>query len=229
MQSSIKPHEWAIEADHLGGEFWKCFSCGASGGPCLLQKKWCFYADGSGIQLPLDCDLAKIRIQHHLNAFKKWIFPLPGKHHIYYAPHAAGFGTKRKYHHHEGVDLYISEGTKVRAVEAGKIVGVHLFTGPSAGSPWWLDTSCVMVEGPSGVVNYGEIDPAVAIGDNVEAGSIIGRVKRVIRKDKGKPMSMLHLELYRPGTTEPVEWPVDCEKTPEGLWDPTPYLRWAIS
>lgn len=252
----MKQHEWSIEeidGGHVGvAECWKCFVCGASGGPAWPRKDeagkwvkekrpgddWCFYADGSGVQLPLDCDQAKVRIQHHLAAFKKWRFPLAlfnrrkapygyRQHHMPCGNHVGAFSTKRTHHHHEGVDFYTAEGTKVRAVETGTVVAVLPFTGPEAGSPWWLDTQCVMVEGPSGVVNYGEIDPTVALGGLVEAGSVVGTVRRVLREDKGKPMSMLHLELYRPGTREPVEWPGDQENAPDGLWDPTPYLRWA--
>lgn len=250
----MKPHEWAIEeidGGHVGvAECWKCFVCGASGGPAwprknaagewVTEKKddWCFYADGSGIRLPLDCDQAKIRIAHHLAGYKKWVFPLANfnrrkapkgyrRHNMPCGNHVGAFGVQRKYHHHEGVDLYTAEGTPVRAVEAGTVIAVHLFTGSDAGSPWWLDTFCLMVEGPSGVVNYGEITPSVGVTTQVKAGDILGTVKRVLKEDKGRPTSMLHLELYQPGTTEPVEWPVDREKPPEGLWDPTPYLRWA--
>ncbi len=36
-------------------------------------------------------------------------------------------------------------------MEAGVVVGVEDFTGPAAGSPWWLPTKAVLVEGASGV------------------------------------------------------------------------------
>lgn len=138
--------------------------------------------------------------------------------------HVGAFGTLRKNHHHEGIDLYVNEGTTITAVEDGVVVGVLPFTGPHADSPWWRDTWAVMVEGPSGVVCYGEITPSVKNGELIERGSVIGHVIQVLSKDKGRPMSMLHLELYRHGVREPLGWgPQDQQ--PDGLLDPTNHLK----
>ncbi|MNR71611.1 Peptidase family M23 [compost metagenome] len=138
-------------------------------------------------------------------------------------PHPGGFGVVRRHHVHEGVDLYAPHGTAVFAVEAGEVVAVVPFTGPLAGLPWWLDTYAVLVEGPSGVVVYGEVTPTVCAGAAVAAGERIGNVCRVLRHDKGRPTSMLHLELHAPGSRTCPEW-LDTESRPSVLRDPTPYL-----
>jgi murein DD-endopeptidase MepM/ murein hydrolase activator NlpD len=139
------------------------------------------------------------------------------------SPHPGAYGVVRKNHTHEGVDFYCPAGTAVAAVEAGAVVAVMDFTGPKAGSPWWHDTQAVMVEGASGVVLYGEIAPVVRPGDRVMAGQLVGHVTQVLREDKGRPMSMLHLELHAPGTCDCYEWPVDAA-APGSLRDPTPFL-----
>ena len=157
--------------------------------------------------------------------------------------HVGAFGVKRKHHYHEGVDLYAPEGTVVRAVEDGVIVRVGYFTGPKVDMPWWEETWAVMVEGESGVVVYGEIIPCSDImhapytdevlpysefnctyfRTSVKAGDPIGTVKRVLKTDKGRPMSMLHLELRKHGTTDWSGWYKETGR-PENLLDPTPYL-----
>lgn len=138
--------------------------------------------------------------------------------------HPGAFGYVRKHHVHEGVDLYAPEGTSVFAVESGRVVAVRPFTGPAAGLPWWEDTEVVLVEGATGVVAYGEIAPCVRVGQDVAAGARVGAIKRVLRKDKGRPMSMLHLELHIRGTRVTPEWRVGCAR-PASLRDPTSCLR----
>lgn len=138
-------------------------------------------------------------------------------------PHPGSFGFVRKNHTHEGVDLYVRDGSTVYAVETGAVVGVLPFTGEHADSPWWHDTYAVLIEGASGVVVYGEIAPWVEVGQTVRAGEPLGAVKQVLKNDKGRPMSMLHLELHAHGTRDVYEWTVDGEK-PASLLDPTPHL-----
>ncbi|KVP75316.1 hypothetical protein WJ96_06035 [Burkholderia ubonensis] len=139
------------------------------------------------------------------------------------APHPGAFGVRRAKHTHEGVDLYAPHGTPVFAVEAGEVVAVKPFTGPHAGLPWWLDTWAVFVEGPSGVVVYGEIAPSVAEGVQVIAGQTLGTITTVLAKDKGRPRAMLHLELHTPGSRIAPEW-LEHDQRPAVLCDPTPYL-----
>jgi murein DD-endopeptidase MepM/ murein hydrolase activator NlpD len=139
------------------------------------------------------------------------------------APHPGAFGVVRTHHIHEGVDLYCAAGTPVSAVEAGVVVAVVPFTGPAAGSPWWLDTQAVLVEGESGVVLYGEISAETEVGATVDAGQRIGQVVRVLRNDKGRPTAMLHLELHVAGTRNSFGWPLSGP-CPATLQDPTPKL-----
>jgi len=177
-----------------------------------------------------------------------WIFPLPNKNvtissdlmsfknidlnistEIPIHPHCGSFGFRRKHHTHEGVDLYAIEGSPVIAVEDGTIVNIVPFTGSSINLPWWLDTFAILVEGKSGVVCYGEIYPdyeanGIKIGANIKAGKHLGYVMRVLREDKGRPVSMLHLELYSHGITEPINLPVNAIIGETALRDPTQYL-----
>lgn len=143
------------------------------------------------------------------------------------ADHPGAFGYIRANHVHEGIDLYCADGTPVHAVEDGVVVAVLPFTGPSAvpPSPWWHDTQAILVEGASGVVVYGEVGIGTGIreGVHVGAGEAIGHVRRVLVKDKGRPVSMLHLELHRHGTRDAFEWTIDSGR-PASLLDPTAQL-----
>jgi hypothetical protein len=114
------------------------------------------------------------------------------------------------------------------AVEEGIVVALIGFTGAIAypPSPWWQDTWAALVEGPTGVVVYGEITPTVGVGNKVHAGQEIGRVSKVLKVDKGRPMSMLHLELHQPGTRDAYEW---LDAKPASLLDPTPHLLLPLS
>jgi hypothetical protein len=142
------------------------------------------------------------------------------------AEHVGAFGKVRKNHIHEGVDLYGQPGDVVHAMEAGVIVARRPFTGVAAGSPWWADTECVLIEGASGVLNYGEIKAHENIvpGAHVAAGEPIGVLVTVLLKDKGRPRTMLHLERYVAGTSVPLlEWSLNVEQ-PACLRDPTALL-----
>ena len=138
--------------------------------------------------------------------------------------HPGSFGINRHQHVHTGVDLYAPHGAPVRAIEAGRIIKIDWFTGPSIDMPWWNDTRAVYIEGETGVFNYGEIQelPKWNVGDNVQEGDYVGHVLTVLKKPKGRPMSMLHLELYDHGFTDTWrEWKIGDPK-PEHLKDPTP-------
>lgn len=145
-------------------------------------------------------------------------------------PDAPGqFAAVRKHDIHTGVDLYTEPMTAVVAVETGTVVGIEPFTGAQADSPWWNDTQVVLVEGPSGVVAYGEIAPlpGLQLGQVVEQGMRLGQVLTVLRHDKGRPMTMLHLELYNEDTRTTVWWRPEDPK-PANLRDPTPFLEQAF-
>lgn len=146
-------------------------------------------------------------------------------------PDAPGrFGAVRRHDVHTGVDLYTDPGMPVLAVEAGVVVAVEDFTGPKANSPWWNDTQAVLVEGESGVVVYGEVEvaPGLRVGSVVRRGDEIAAVVTVLREDKGRPRTMLHLELMRHGSRETVWWRLG-EPMPSCLVDPTEALEQALA
>lgn len=138
------------------------------------------------------------------------------------SPHPGSFAFKRTHHTHEGIDLYVPDKTNVYALEDGVVVKIEDFTGSKAKSPWWHDTQALLVEGKSGVIVYGEIEVDSSIEKNkeIKSGQLIGRVKQVLKKDKGRPMSMLHLELHTHGTRETYAWESD---RPPSIKDPTPF------
>lgn len=141
-------------------------------------------------------------------------------------PHPGAFSCVRRHHQHEGVDLYAQEGDAVLAIEPGKVIKIFPFTGEHINTPWWNNTWAIMIESQSGVLNYGEIIPMKNLkeGDLIQAGEVIGHIRTVLTKDKGRPMSMLHLELYRTGTQEALSsWNLDTPQ-PFSLCDPTELL-----
>lgn len=161
-------------------------------------------------------------------AMLKWMWPLPGAGRCVPTEKVPGaFGAERKYDIHCGVDLYCEKGQPCVAVEDGRIVCLEIFTGPDADppTPWWNQTFAVYVEGASGVVVYGEIeiDQSITISQNVKRGQKLGTVMTVLKKDKGLPMTMLHLELHKPGTRRAVEWELR-KNMPISLMDPTNLL-----
>ncbi len=152
--------------------------------------------------------------------------------------HLGAFGVARKHHVHEGVDLYCPAGTPVHAVEDGVVVAIIPFTGSKAMSPWWHDTDAILIEGATGVVVYGEVETFFDVGDKVHAGEFIATVRTVLKIDKGRPMSMLHLELHEHGARDAPEWPLaehvrspqldadpsSASTRPSTLRDPTGFL-----
>ena len=161
-----------------------------------------------------------------------WKFPL--KNYPYEIPllekgDKGAFAYERKYHVHEGVDLYAEDGDPVFCMEDGVVEHIKPFTGEIAGSPWWNNTFAVFIKSATGLVVYGEVDPnpALKIGDSVKAGDEIALVRKVLKKYKGNPMSMLHLELYEDSIEDAVSWKPKTKK-PKGLLDPTNYLLAAL-
>lgn len=168
-------------------------------------------------------------ISNLLNNLIRWRFPLKNCPGIPINHHPGAFGFHRKKNHHTGVDLYCNDNDPVYAVEDGTVVHVEQFTGTALGHTWWNDTWGIMVEGSSGVVNYGEVNrPNKKNGDKVKRGDLIGNVKQVLFNDRLRPeipghsCSMLHLELYKHGSREFADWH-DLTKNPS-LLDPTSYL-----
>lgn len=157
------------------------------------------------------------------------IFPLKNyKIDIPQGNHPGAFGFKRKHDFHTGIDLYCNDSDPVFAVEDCIIVNIEQFTGKDVGSDWWEDTWAIMIEGKLGVINYGELYfPDLKIGDRVKEGDFIGNVKQVLKSNKirndipNHSCSMLHIELYKHGTVEFVDW---INEKPSNLLDPTEIL-----
>lgn len=120
--------------------------------------------------------------------------------------HPGSFLFKRKHHVHEGIDLYCNPGQVVVAMVPGSVIDIVPFTGEIAGTPHWNNTYGVVIEDCRGVWIYGEIepDPTLVVGKAVSEGDVIGKVITVLRNDKGRPMTMLHLERYTIGTKNSV-------------------------
>jgi len=138
--------------------------------------------------------------------------------------HVGAFGTKRRHDVHKGVDLYCPPDTVVYAVEEDEVVDIRWFTGEKAGFPWWNNTMAVSIEGESGVVVYGEIliDQVndMRVGKKIERGCYVGNVERVLKKDKGRPTSMLHFALHHHNVLSNGRWDIG-DPQPVGLIDPT--------
>jgi len=153
-------------------------------------------------------------------------------------PHVGAFGARRRHDIHRGVDLYAPVGTVVTAVEDGIIQMVRPWTGKVADCDWWENTWAVLVKGSSGLVVYGEIQPIPEIEDYfkmhetavmpISKGEPLGIVLKVLKKDKGRPTSMLHLELRKPGYFKNIDKSWEDGKIPEGILDPTPFLLRSI-
>lgn len=140
-------------------------------------------------------------------------------------PEPGAFGAVRRHDIHTGVDLYLPEGTPVFFVETGTVVGIEHFTGGKE-SPWWNDTWAVLVESEDKVLLYGEVykPTEYKVGQVVTAGSLCAHVAKVLKKMKGRPMTMLHFEMYKPGTRESVWWKLN-EPKPDNLLNPTDFLH----
>jgi hypothetical protein len=147
---------------------------------------------------------------------------------IPFQPHPGGFGFTRTHHVHEGADLYTPDGSPVYACEAGTVSHVGIFTGPEIGTPWWHTTHSITVQnvGDAKYNIYGELTPVSGIqeGVNIKKGQLLGHIKTVLTKDKGRPMSMLHLERYSATSPKQREvWNVGSP-APEGIEDSSFYL-----
>lgn len=135
------------------------------------------------------------------------------------------FGAIRKHDIHTGIDLYTTEGAAVYAMEDGEVIRVDCFTGSKIGFDWWNETFAVMIEGKSGVINYGEIEPNCKVGDKIKEGDKIGHVIRVLPPEKlridipNHSCSMLHIELYEGSYREFAIWELNATR-PIGLLDP---------
>lgn len=152
------------------------------------------------------------------------ISPLKHIYGIPYNGHPGYFASKRKYDIHIGIDLYCNDGDPVYALYDGEITLIEAFTGKFASppSPWWNNTYSVTIYDGKGYILYGEIIPSsnIHVGKYIKSGDQIGTIKQVLKINKGRPTSMLHLELYSSNISESYIWNLNTNK-PEHLHDPT--------
>lgn len=174
-----------------------------------IAKKLACGDEGEGAMATIDS------IVEQTKQSLQWTFPLKNCSGIPVNNHPGAFLTARNSKRvpgelirHTGVDLYTVEGEPICAMEAGRVVNVEPFTGSQINSPWWLDTSAVLVEGASGVVCYGEVQPKIEVGCIVQRGDVIAEAARVLPVGKersdipGHSPCMLHIELYNHGTKQ---------------------------
>ena len=134
------------------------------------------------------------------------------------------FGALRKYDIHTGVDLFCNPLDNVYSIENGIVINTGPFTGIKANSPWWNDTNFILIQGEYNIL-YGEIETSYKIGDSIKGGQIIGRVLTVLKKDKGLPLTMLHIEQYNLGYNRSGEiWNLNSSK-PKQLINITKLLK----
>ena len=157
----------------------------------------------------------------------KWSSPLPGL--TWSMPlgknHPSGFGSRRKYGFHTGIDLYCEHDQPLAAVESGKVISITDFGKRQHTSPWLNKTRVILIEGKSGIVAYCNVreDRGLKPGHRVDSGQVIGKVVNIFKKRNKKNACMLHLELYSPGTKRRVSWSNNYPK-PQQLLDPTSKL-----
>jgi murein DD-endopeptidase MepM/ murein hydrolase activator NlpD len=133
---------------------------------------------------------------------------------------------------HTGIDLAAPPGSPVLAIEDCRVVKIGQFTG-APDVPWYRKTWFVQVENASGnVAVYGEVrKPRFAPGRAFRAGERLGSIAIVewARNARPRGRSMLHFELYKPGTKNFVDWWHKGKPWPKNLLDPTRYLESCLS
>jgi 8-oxo-dGTP pyrophosphatase MutT (NUDIX family) len=183
----------------------------------------------AALRLPIGSMTRALLVAHMTNKHR-YTWPLLASFPL--LPDAPGqFAAVRKNDVHTGIDLYCHLHTKVVAMTSGTVVLVEPFTGAHCvndPSPWWNDTWSILVEGDGvgGVICYGEVTPYVKEGDYVVEGQVIAEVAPVLKKRKGRPTVMLHLELMTRGTRATYWWTL-FNPCPEQVLDPTPLLELA--
>ena len=125
------------------------------------------------------------------------------------------FGAPRKNgKKHAGIDLLDAFGTTtVVAVKDGTVVRFF--------SDFYAGTDAVMIDHGDYVINYAEIRVSGnlrSVGAAIKAGEVVG----TIIDNNASGSSMLHFELYKPGTTVNYQW---WGAQPEPLLDGTQFLK----
>jgi hypothetical protein len=132
-----------------------------------------------------------------------------------------GAGRSKGARLHAAADLYQTQYQEVYAIAKGKVLRDRV--------PFYLGTNVTEIEHSGGfIARYGEMASEnlkpLKVGDTVEAGQLIGYIKKVNSRNVKNPM--LHFELY----TGKASGPLTVEKRGNkfqrrsDLINPTPYL-----
>lgn len=119
----------------------------------------------------------------------RWLFPLRVD---TYTPAQGLFGASRgSSRAHAGIDLYAPHGTEVYAMTSGQVRSIYLF---------YENLLAFEVENDDGtMIRYTELEPLVKVGDRVEQGQLIARLRR-----NSSGSCMLHLEIYATSCQTPM-------------------------
>ncbi len=110
-----------------------------------------------------------------------WTFPLKIETRT---PSQGVFGARRSGSRlHAGIDLYGADGTKVYAMAAGRVSKIYIF--------YEALLAIEVVNDDGTIIRYTELTPLVSVGDRVEQGQAIARLKK-----NSSGTCMLHLEIY---------------------------------
>jgi murein DD-endopeptidase MepM/ murein hydrolase activator NlpD len=119
--------------------------------------------------------------------------------------------------YHAGIDLYANHRDPVVAIDKGVILAHYLFCCGKKKTSYNL-----LVKHSNVVVTYGEVDKDLPNGLTINSEVLPGQIIAFVGKNP-KGSSMLHFELYTPGTTTNHKW-LAGKKAPANLLDPTLYL-----
>lgn len=143
---------------------------------------------------------------------KQWPVPNSYENEFPRAGSPGSFWEDRNDRHHCGVDIYAPIGSKVVAIDSGRVLDVGVFTSPS-GYDFWNVSYYVIIKSDENIVyKYAGLENVLLKpGNTVNSGDEIGVVAAAINTDrvsskdpfyireliyKNQP-SMLHLEIYK--------------------------------
>ena len=115
-----------------------------------------------------------------------WIYPMKKKATCPIAGASRHFGADRSGRKHAGVDLIQEPGVAVVACTSGEVKEVD--------GNYYAGTGMIFVRNDDGFwINYGEVKPAVSVGQKINKGQVIGTT---IRNNSGGSC-MIHFEVYQ--------------------------------
>ncbi len=152
------------------------------------------------------------------------------------------FWENRNDRYHCGVDIYAPQGSKVVAIDPGRVISVIEFTQSSFGD--YLETTqCVIIKNEDNIIyKYaGLVEVSVRPSQKLKAGEVIGtlgkgyNLEKVTSKDPfyvrelqySNKATMLHLEIYKAPIVEVRPYNTGNflgNEKPDALIDPEQFL-----